>query len=85
MLYSLSNEFMTIINALEITWLPVIVLAVLGPIITQIGDILASAIKRKGFIKDYSNLIPGHGGVMDRVDGLIFVGVIAFLIGLVII
>lgn len=42
-----------------------------GSIISQIGDLAASAIKRNHDIKDYGHLIPGHGGIMDRVDSII--------------
>ena len=46
---------------------------IIGSIIAQIGDLFASSIKRYVGIKDYGNLIPGHGGVLDRFDSVILV------------
>ena len=51
-------------------------------IASQIGDLFESWIKRRFGVKDSSRLIPGHGGVMDRVDGLVFACFVAFLGGL---
>jgi phosphatidate cytidylyltransferase len=51
----------------------IIFLQLFFSIIGQIGDILMSYIKRKNKKKDTSNLIPGHGGFLDRVDGLIWI------------
>ncbi len=50
-----------------------VVITFVGSIIAQLGDLLASGIKRDHNIKDYGNLIPGHGGIMDRFDSVIFV------------
>ncbi|MEG1581899.1 MAG: phosphatidate cytidylyltransferase [Clostridia bacterium] len=48
-------------------------IGLVGTFLAQFGDLLASIIKRKVGIKDYGNVFPGHGGFMDRVDGLMFV------------
>ena len=52
-------------------------------IIGQLGDLVFSAIKRHYGEKDFSNLIPGHGGVLDRFDSAIF-AVLGFLLFMVI-
>lgn len=49
------------------------VICVVGSLISMVGDLAASAIKRNNDIKDYGKLIPGHGGVLDRFDSVIFV------------
>ena len=49
-----------------------IVFCLLISLISQLGDLFISFIKRKAKIKDTGNLLPGHGGILDRVDGIIF-------------
>jgi phosphatidate cytidylyltransferase len=51
-------------------------------IIAQGGDLLESAVKRHFGAKDASHLIPGHGGLMDRLDGFLVAALVALLIGL---
>ncbi|GAC1042201.1 phosphatidate cytidylyltransferase [Rhizobium sp. No.120] len=62
-------------------WIPA--LALMLSVCSQIGDLFESFIKRHFGVKDSSHMIPGHGGVMDRVDGLIFACFAAFLLSIV--
>ncbi|MGI6011358.1 MAG: phosphatidate cytidylyltransferase [Ruminococcus sp.] len=48
------------------------IICAIGALISMVGDLAASAIKRNHDIKDYGTLIPGHGGIMDRFDSVIF-------------
>lgn len=52
----------------------------LGSIISQIGDFTASAIKRNQDIKDYGDVIPGHGGILDRIDSILFTAPTVFFV-----
>ena len=58
------------------------IIGAVGGAISQIGDLAASAIKRYHNIKDYGKLIPGHGGILDRFDSVIFTAPIIFYLSL---
>jgi phosphatidate cytidylyltransferase len=62
-----------------------ILLGICGGLISMIGDLAASAIKRSHNIKDYGRLIPGHGGIMDRFDSIIFTAPVIYYLAVLLI
>ena len=54
------------------------ILGLLGGVAGQMGDLFASLIKRHCEIKDFSNIFPGHGGMMDRLDSILFMSLVLF-------
>ena len=63
------------------TFLVIAAIAIVLSIVSQAGDLFESRMKRLFNVKDSSNLIPGHGGVMDRLDGFVAAALLALLIG----
>ena len=61
------------------------IICAVGALISMVGDLAASAIKRNQGIKDYGKLIPGHGGILDRFDSVIFTAPIIYFLSTVLI
>ena len=63
----------------QLSWAEVFALGIIGSIISQIGDLSFSVIKREFGVKDYGHLLPGHGGILDRFDSVTFVAPFVWL------
>lgn len=77
LIYTLAiNTFL----GMNINYIYICIISCLLSIIGQLGDFSASSIKRYVGIKDFSNLLPGHGGMLDRIDSLIFIAPFAYFL-----
>lgn len=68
------NEFNLGVKIFE-----VVIFTIIAAILSQIGDLIASYIKRKTGVKDFGNIIRGHGGILDRFDSMLFIAPILYL------
>jgi phosphatidate cytidylyltransferase len=76
MIYGLILRFAV---KLDVNFGLLLIYAVVGNLMTQLGDLAFSFIKRENGIKDYGNLIPGHGGMLDRFDSMIFAAPVIYI------
>ena len=66
--------------AFDLSYAKISLIGFVLSLIGQIGDFSASCIKRYVDIKDYSNLLPGHGGMLDRIDSVLFIAPFAYIL-----
>ena len=72
--------FFLIQNRYDLITLNSMLIVIIISTVSQLGDLFISFLKRKSKIKDTGSIIPGHGGVLDRIDGMIFAFPISYLI-----
>ena len=71
--------------ALSLTWWKVLIIGFVGSLVCQLGDIIESVIKRRANVKDSGDFLPGHGGILDRIDGFILIVPFVFILMLLLI
>ena len=71
------NKNIQKVYCFEINYIFAVIYGILGSVGAVFGDLSFSVIKRQTGIKDYGNLIPGHGGILDRFDSMMVVGPLA--------
>ncbi len=77
--------FRPVINAFSPALTAVIfgIVGLVAAMLTEVGDLFESFIKRKVGVKDSGKILPGHGGVLDRIDGMLFAGIFVYIIFLI--
>ena len=76
--YGIYTSFLTT-QGLDLNWAEMAFIGIIISIISQIGDLAASAIKRYCGIKDFGSIMPGHGGILDRFDSIIMISPFVYI------
>lgn len=69
-----------VFESIKISYIAAVIYAVLGAICAVLGDLFASVIKRSFGVKDFGSIIPGHGGIMDRFDSVLFTAPLIYIL-----
>ncbi|HIP62231.1 MAG TPA: CDP-archaeol synthase, partial [Sulfurovum sp.] len=68
------------VSLMDISFLAALVISLLAAKTSIFGDLFESYLKRRAGVKDSGSILPGHGGVLDRIDGYLFAGVVMFVL-----
>ena len=63
-----------------LNWWQLIIVGLLISVFGQLGDLIESLLKRNTGVKDSGNIFPGHGGMLDRMDSIVFAGVVVYYV-----
>ena len=70
----------TILSMFSLKWWHFLLIGMFGSMFGQMGDLFESKIKRNAGVKDSGNIFPGHGGMLDRIDAMIFVSTFVYVV-----
>jgi len=74
------TELSAVLSMFNLSWWHFLLIGVFGSAFGQIGDLFESKIKRNAGVKDSGNIFPGHGGMLDRIDAMIFISTFVYLV-----
>ena len=77
--YAIYGAVLTLAYNVKVNWGMLMLLAVIIAVVDQLGDLIASYIKREQGIKDFGTIFPGHGGVLDRFDSIIAIAPVIYI------
>ena len=76
----ISLYFMLYERAAQFSWIFIIVLTLIASVLFTVGDLVESRLKRRAGIKDSGHFLPGHGGFLDRFDGILFAAFFVYIL-----